>query len=171
MYRRPSTNPIGARRARFIATRQQHRDPSRWYDDPLFGFMAYGGTLASTGPQISVVPRDGLRQRFAVVGLGGGAVSSHVGVFRLELDRDGFAAGALGDFASRVVYANGQGVPRDYVESHMWVNLAATQTAADKRAEYAQARDEIAKAMTPDQVAEAQKRAREWLAAFERLQK
>jgi len=93
-------------------------------DDPLFGLIAYGGTLAATGAHISVVPRDGLRQRFSVVGLGGGAASSRAGgppgggsivaspvgrstpvsgavpsspppgVFRLELDRDGFAAGA-----------------------------------------------------------------------------
>jgi hypothetical protein len=84
-------------------------------DDPLFGLIAYGGTIATTGAQISVVPRDGLRQRFATVGLGGGAASStgarqsHAPrlaagagtasppsppVFRIELDRDGFEAGA-----------------------------------------------------------------------------
>ena len=43
------------------------------------------------------VPRDGLRQRFAVVGLGDGAASSRPPsppVFRIEVDRDGFVAGA-----------------------------------------------------------------------------
>ena len=34
-------------------------------DDPLFGLVAYGGTLTTTGGQIAVVPRDGLRQHFA----------------------------------------------------------------------------------------------------------
>ena len=73
-------------------------------DDPLFGLIAYGGALTTTGGQIAVVPRDGLRQRFAVVGQGGTAGSAaararessktSVGVFRLEVDRDGFAAEA-----------------------------------------------------------------------------
>ena len=73
-------------------------------DDPLFGMIAYGGALTTTGGQIAVVPRDGVRQRFAVVGQGGTAGSaaararesskSSVGVFRLEVDRDGFAAEA-----------------------------------------------------------------------------
>jgi hypothetical protein len=68
-------------------------------NDPLFGLIAYGGSMTTAGGQIAVVPRDGLRQRFAVVGLGGAeraaAVAppaSSVAVFRLEVDRDGFAA-------------------------------------------------------------------------------
>jgi hypothetical protein len=48
---------------------------------------------------------------------------------------------------------------------------AATRAVAEKRDEYAQTRDEIAKAMTPAQVAEAQARARNWMAAFERAPK
>ena len=73
-------------------------------DDPLFGMIPYGGALTTTGGQIAVVPRDGLRQRFAVVGQGGTAGSAaararessktSAGVFRLEVDRDGFAAEA-----------------------------------------------------------------------------
>jgi hypothetical protein len=82
-------------------------------DDPLFGLIAYGGTLgpgsAATyvGPgssprlrsgqadpghpaaAIVVVPRDGLRQRFAAVLQGPGGPRK----LRVELDRDGFAAG------------------------------------------------------------------------------
>jgi hypothetical protein len=71
-------------------------------DDPLFGLVAYGGSMTASGSQMSVVPRDGVRQRFAIVGQGGIAASrdaraaasspTSVGVFRLELDRDGFAA-------------------------------------------------------------------------------
>ncbi len=52
--------------------------------DPIFDWTAYGGTLAAAGNRLSVVPRDGLRQRFQAI----------VGTDRLflELDRDGFAA-------------------------------------------------------------------------------
>jgi hypothetical protein len=54
-------------------------------DDPLFGWFAYGGSLTATASQLSIVPRDGLRQRFCAV-LTGQRI-------RLELDRDGFADG------------------------------------------------------------------------------
>jgi uncharacterized protein len=47
---------------------------------------------------------------------------------------------------------------RDYVRAHMWFNLAAAQGDQDA----AKARDDVAKLMTPAQIAEAQKLAREW---------
>jgi uncharacterized protein len=56
------------------------------------------------------------------------------------------------------VYAEGHGVPRDYVTAHMWFNLVAVN--GDKDA--VKALDEVAAKMTPAQVAEAQKLAREW---------
>jgi uncharacterized protein len=55
-------------------------------------------------------------------------------------------------------YLNGQGVPQDYALAHMWFNLAAAS--GDKTA--AEARDMVAAQMTPAQIAEAQKLAREW---------
>ena len=57
-----------------------------------------------------------------------------------------------------VTYAKGEGVPRNYVLAHMWWSLAAA--AGDKEA--AQARDFVAAKMTPEQIAEARKLAREW---------
>jgi peptidoglycan hydrolase-like protein with peptidoglycan-binding domain len=53
------------------------------------------------------------------------------------------------------LYANGQGVNQDFVEAHMWYNLAA----ARDRANAAQARDALARRMTPEQIARAQQRA------------
>ena len=57
-----------------------------------------------------------------------------------------------------LMYANGQGVPKHYVQAHMWLNLAAAQNdvAATKN------RDLVVAKMTPAQIAEAQKLAREW---------
>jgi TPR repeat protein len=72
----------------------------------------------------------------------------------------------LGDF-----YSTGLGVPQDDVEAHKWMNLAAARTSGADQKRFADARDEIAAKMTPAQVAEAQKRAREWTEAFERRQK
>ena len=66
------------------------------------------------------------------------------------------------------MYANGQGVPQDYVEAHKWVNLAAARASGADQKRFADGRDALAKKMTPAQVAEAQKRAREWTEAFEK---
>jgi TPR repeat protein len=58
-----------------------------------------------------------------------------------------------------VMYDNGRGVPQDYVHAHKWFNLAATS--GNKIA--TKNRNIIAKKMTPAQIAEAQKLAREWI--------
>jgi uncharacterized protein len=67
-----------------------------------------------------------------------------------------------GDLAAQVVlggmYERGNGVPQDYVLAHMWLNLAAAQ--GNEGA--ATLRNLVATKMTPAQIAEAQKLAREW---------
>jgi hypothetical protein len=61
--------------------------------DPIFDWTAYGGALSIEGDQLSIRPRDGLRQRFAAVLPDNGIPWPTVRRFKLELDRDGFAAG------------------------------------------------------------------------------
>ncbi len=65
------------------------------------------------------------------------------------------------------MYLNGLGVPQDYVLAHMWFNLAAAGSPSEfsdakTRAQAAENRDLAARKMTPAQIAEAQRRAREW---------
>jgi uncharacterized protein len=61
------------------------------------------------------------------------------------------------------MYNGGLGVLQDYVETHKWFNLAASrQTNEEKRKLAIKNRDIIAKLMTPAQVAEAQKLAKQW---------
>ncbi len=60
------------------------------------------------------------------------------------------------------MYANGEGVPQDYVQAHKWMNLAASRTAPGEAGEYESARNEVAEKMTASQVAEAQRLTREW---------
>jgi TPR repeat protein len=61
------------------------------------------------------------------------------------------------------MYRQGQGVPQDYVQAHKWYNLAATiYTNTEVHRDAAKARDSLAKRMTPAQIAEAQRLAREW---------
>ena len=59
------------------------------------------------------------------------------------------------------MYDNGYGVPQDYVQAHMWFTLAAAQGKENAR----QNRNIVAAKMTPSQIEEAQRLAREWLAA------
>ena len=61
-----------------------------------------------------------------------------------------------------VKYRNGEGTPQDFVEAHAWANLAASQLSGEDRDFAVRHRDDLAAQMTPDQIAEAQRRAREW---------
>jgi TPR repeat protein len=63
------------------------------------------------------------------------------------------------------MYEAGQGVPRDPVQAYLWLDLASSRFPApekEKQADAAKRRDGIASRMTPGQVAEAQRLAREW---------
>jgi len=60
-------------------------------------------------------------------------------------------------------YAKGRGVPQDYVLAYKWSNLGAANGGFGAAGD----RDEVASSMTPAQIAEAQKLAREWLAERE----
>ncbi len=53
---------------------------------------------------------------------------------------------------------NGQGAPKDFVQAYNWYNLAE----ANGNKDAATVRDALAKQMTPAQIDEAQKLAREW---------
>ena len=57
-----------------------------------------------------------------------------------------------------LVYYLGDGVTQDYAEAHKWFNLSAA--AGDTSA--GELRDILAQKMTPEQIAEAQRLAREW---------
>jgi uncharacterized protein len=63
------------------------------------------------------------------------------------------------------MYDTGRGVLQDYVLAHKWYNLAASHHAtweADVGANAARSRDRLTTRMTPAQLAEAQRMAREW---------
>ena len=64
--------------------------------DPVFDWIAYGGTLEKDGGRLKVIPRDGLRKRFAAIvepaaKTGAGAANLRR-TLQIELSRDGFAA-------------------------------------------------------------------------------
>ena len=61
-------------------------------------------------------------------------------------------------FKLGAMYFMGRGVPQDDVQAHMWLNLAAAPGHELPR----KIRDNLAEKMTPAQLAEAQRLAREW---------
>ncbi len=97
--------------------------------------------------------------------------------------QDGLAAYVRGDYATALqefkplaeqghasaqfnlgnMYLFGEGVPQDYVQAHMWYTLAASRHPPGKGRDLTvKNRDILAAKMTPAQIAEAQRLAREW---------
>jgi uncharacterized protein len=65
---------------------------------------------------------------------------------------------AVAQYTVGLMYSNGQGLPRDYVRAHMWLNLSAKKETENAERD----RDLVAQRMSPEQIAEAEKLAREW---------
>jgi len=59
-----------------------------------------------------------------------------------------------------LMYAEGRGVPQDYLQAHKWFNLSAARSLAKRNV--AVSMRELVAILTPAQIAEAQKLAREW---------
>ena len=60
-----------------------------------------------------------------------------------------------------LAYSTGQAVDVDYVAAHKWFNLAALKGVLQARSW----REQISEEMSSDEIAEAQRQAREWLRA------
>ena len=60
------------------------------------------------------------------------------------------------------MYADGHGVLLDYVEAYKWLSVAASRFPAENRDVAVKMRDLVAAKMTPTQISEAQKLARDW---------
>jgi len=58
-----------------------------------------------------------------------------------------------------LMYDRGYGVPQDYVQAHMWYHLAG----ANGHIDAVTLRDRLAKHMSPADISEAQRLAREWM--------
>lgn len=58
------------------------------------------------------------------------------------------------------MYRRGYGIPKDYVQAHMWFNISA-ERGGNKWAEFW--RYSVEKKMTPSQIVEARRLAREWM--------
>jgi hypothetical protein len=71
------------------------------------------------------------------------------------------AQGAAEDlYRLGLIYSTGQGTPLDLIQAHMWFNLAALRGSEQAK----HCRRELADQMSTDEIAAAQRAAREWLA-------
>ena len=61
-----------------------------------------------------------------------------------------------------IMRASGDGVAPDNMQAHMWLNLAAARMTGKDREDAIHNRFLVAQRMTPEQVAEAERRARDW---------
>ena len=59
-------------------------------------------------------------------------------------------------------YDNGEGVPQDYIQAHMWYNLSASNRTGDERDIAVSNRDRVAEKMPPEDISEARRLASEW---------
>jgi hypothetical protein len=78
--------------------------------------------------------------------------------YRLAAEQgEPFAQASLG-----ILYGFGKGIPKDVVQAYMWYELGASLTASGDRQTIVEMRDNLAMEMTPQQLAEAKQRARNW---------
>ena len=61
-----------------------------------------------------------------------------------------------------LLFDKGYGVPQDWVQAEVWLNLAAAHAGARQREYFARVRDAVAQKLTLDQLAETQRRASAW---------
>jgi uncharacterized protein len=109
----------------------------------------------------------------------------NISITPLGYQRAAAQGNATAQSALGVMYEVGQGVPQDYFLAYMWINIAASQplpasdpndflsgmirgAAIEGRKLDLETRDMLAARMTPRQIAEGQKLAREWKAKPER---
>src|SRR3546814_9427410 len=77
-----------------------------------------------------------------------------------ERERAALAGRVDAQYELGLIYSTGHGASPDYVAAHMWLNIASAKGNAAAR----RLRAELAGDMSRAQIAEAQRRAREWLA-------
>ncbi len=67
-----------------------------------------------------------------------------------------------------VMYYEGVGVSQDYAEAYSWLTIAiGAEKSQDQLVKYLNARAEVARKINPEQVAEVERRAREWKPVIE----
>jgi uncharacterized protein len=92
--------------------------------------------------------RSGLKQDYAIA----------ASWYQKSADQgNAYAQASLG-----ILYHSGKGLPHDDVQSEMWLIISAEHVQKDDRETIVEMRDSVATHLTPQQLAEARRLAREW---------
>ncbi len=121
---------------------QDYKEAAKWYK--LSAEQGYSGAQSNLGRMYQDgkgVPQDDIE-----------------GVKWLRLSAEQGNVGGQTNLGA--AYRDGRGVLQDYILAHMWFNLSASKGMKHS----GEQRDKVAKLMTPEQIAEAQKRAKECVA-------
>jgi TPR repeat protein len=138
----------------------------------IFGAWFYLGVMYSQGHGVSQDAQEAIRwyTKAAEAGVAGARVNLGNMYYKGEgvpqdyrqarewYEKAAAQSNAVAQAKIGIMYESGEGVPQDYVRAHLWYNLAAANGAENAVV----LRDGIAKRMTPSQLAEAQRLAREW---------
>ena len=84
--------------------------------------------------------------------------------FRKAADQ-GFAEAQM---SLGMLLSSDSAAPKDLVEGYMWLHIATLRTTGPAQRRYADVRSGLVKQMTKEQIAAAEKRATDWIAAFDR---
>ena len=138
-------NNLGASYSAGLGVPQDYTEALKWYRKAA----DQGDSNAQHNLGVAYVEGKGVPQSYAEAARW----------YRIAANQGNFVA----QFSLGLLYYEGKGVPQDYVQAYMWVNLGtAPVTPGEQREMRAKVRDEIAAKMTPEQIAEAQRLAREW---------
>ncbi len=140
-------NNLGAMYANGEGVPQDYAEAVKWYRRAAGqGYALAQNNLGAMYANGEVVPQD---------------YAEAVKWYRLAAEQ----GHALAQRNLGIMYYNGKGVPQDYVRAHMWLNLAASRypaTVKEDREEAARDRDRVARLLSPEALARAQRMAREW---------
>jgi hypothetical protein len=120
----------------------------------------YSGAM--TLRHVGLCSVNGVEEKAGVVQLKVSAARLE-GTLTMADDNCRIVASASSSYQGLLSCRNGQGVPQDYVQAHVWFSLAALLASEkEDRDGAAKARDLLSSEMSTAQVTEAEKLAREW---------
>ena len=127
-----------------ISVSQDYQEALKWFR--LAANQGYAGAQSSIG--VMYAKGEGVSQNY----------EEALKWFRLAAEQGIASTQAV----LAAMYYDGKGVPQDYIQAHKWLNLAASQATGKDAERYRSIKGTVAKQMTAEQIAEAQRLAREW---------
>ena len=137
---------LGVAYAQGRGTQQDQREALRWYRQSA---------------ERGYVPAQMMLAKMYYEGNGVAVNQAEAARWYRQASYQGFP---IAQYMLGTMYATGQGVAKDLVQAHVWLSLAGAQGNEASRQGALRTRDLLAEQMTPEQIQEAERLAREWTA-------